>query len=92
MTNQQVADAFAYGKSGNGLHIYTDGKTIWSYGSHFPMATYKDGLMFFNQDKYSRTTSRHQSLVKRALGLYNGGALTLGNLRLVDTATIQGLI
>lgn len=39
---------------------------VYSYGEHFPMAVY-DGKWFVNKDKYSPTTSRHQSLVSQAL-------------------------
>ncbi len=48
--------------------VYAIGKTIYSYGSHFPMATLLDGktALFTNQG-YSRTTSKHLSLVRWAL-------------------------
>lgn len=35
---------------------------VYSYGHHFPMWVYDpDGGWFGNMDKYSRTTSKHQS-------------------------------
>mgnify|MGYP006450206741 CR=1 FL=1 len=42
---------------------------VYSYGDHFPMAMFdKDvGKWIVNEDKYSRTTSKHQSLVKQGI-------------------------
>ena len=34
---------------------------VYSYGYHFPMYAYKAGQWYANRDKYSRTTSKHQS-------------------------------
>jgi len=48
-----------YGRAGN---VYFDGDVIYSYGSHFPMAVrLPNGLYVCNGDKYSVTTSSHQS-------------------------------
>lgn len=47
-----------------------DGRTaVYSYGEHFPMAIVDNetGTAVLNADKYSVTTSRHQSLVRDAL-------------------------
>ena len=42
----------------------TDGPDTWyvvySYGKHFPMYIWANGIWFANEDKYSRTTTRHQ--------------------------------
>lgn len=35
--------------------------TVYSYGHHFPLFIYADGIWFENEDKYSRTTSKHRS-------------------------------
>jgi hypothetical protein len=45
---------------GNGLYV------SYSYGTHFPMYVYdyQAGKWIGNKDKYSRTTSRHQSLCR----------------------------
>lgn len=40
---------------------------VYSYGTHFPVAVYKDGWLV-NKDKYSRTTSKHQGYVRRGVG------------------------
>lgn len=40
--------------------------TVFSYGYHFPMYVYdpKTDMWFGNSDKYSRTTSHHQSCAR----------------------------
>ena len=42
---------------------------VYSYGDHFPMAMFdKDvGKWIVNEDKFSITTSRHQSLVRQGI-------------------------
>jgi len=49
-------------KDGNELVFY-------SYGYHFPIAKVdlRNNVAYFNTEKYSPTTSHHQSLVKREL-------------------------
>ena len=54
-----------------------DAYVVYSYGKHFPVALFKDGQWLINADKYSPTTSRHQSTVGR--GIYG----------LTKTATTQ---
>jgi len=54
----------------SGSRIWCDGDTIYSYGTHFPMAYYlgeANGQSCFikNGDRYSSTTSGHQSIVQR---------------------------
>jgi len=34
---------------------------VYSYGKHFPMYIWTDGKWYGNSDKYSRSTSKHQS-------------------------------
>jgi len=76
MRNEEVAMRFA--KIGLGIHdgvgsnLYIHGYAIYSYGQHFPIA-YKLNYPYvlFNKHKYSQTTSRHQSMVRRWL-LANG--------------------
>jgi hypothetical protein len=45
------------------------GYVVFSYGHHFPVAVYdnRTGEWTVNSDKYSPTTSRHQSTVKRGI-------------------------
>ena len=41
---------------------------VYSYGKHFPVAMYDESLGWsVNTDRYSPTTSRHQSTVRRGL-------------------------
>lgn len=84
MTHLQLAQAFAEGRERNrrggalrGFNMFIEGKTIFSYGYHFPIARrtgkfLEDGreIVFFNSRHYSVSTSKHQSYVSRFL---NGG-------------------
>ena len=65
-SHSDVADAFGKGRSRTGSRMWTDGRTVYSYGSHFPIAIWiRFGYtVAFNVDYYSSTTSRHQSLVR----------------------------
>lgn len=56
--------------SWEGCRVYCQGDTLYSYGSHFPLARYlgeKDGSPLFlkNGDKYSSSTSGHQSITQQ---------------------------
>ena len=75
MTNKQVISQYvehlrgrgkASGRNSNGS-IYYDNNTIYSYGHHFPMATMAYMKVYVNTARYSNTTSRHQSTLRRAL-------------------------
>lgn len=72
MTNLQISEKFASGAvSGKANSMFIEeaglGNVIYSYGYHFPIALIRGGECFFNTDKYSRTTSRHQSEVRSAV-------------------------
>lgn len=41
---------------------------VYSYGTHFPMYAWEKGKWYGNKDKYSRTTSCHQSLCNPSSG------------------------
>jgi len=45
---------------------------VYSYGYHFPMYVYdfETGLWLGNSDKYSRTTSSHQTKARPSQGIY----------------------
>ena len=61
-----VARAWREGNKAKSGNMFTDGITIWSYGTHFPIATkLKNGKILFNIDGYSRSTSKHKSFVER---------------------------
>lgn len=60
--------------SASNVYVSRDGRTIYSYGSHFPMAEIMPaddgsarGWWLVNGDSYSVSTTRHQSLVRGAL-------------------------
>ena len=50
-----------------GSNLFSDSNTkyyvVYSYGYHFPILLYihADATWFINNDKYSRSTSKHQS-------------------------------
>jgi len=70
MTNKQLAQFFATTafSSAHANSMFVKGNVIYSYGEHFPIALRSfDNTAYFNTDKYSKTTSTHQGLVKRAL-------------------------
>ena len=46
---------------GEASHMYIDGDTMYSYGRHFPLLVRRDWGFLLNADKYSSTTSSHQS-------------------------------
>src|SRR5436190_10333014 len=48
-------------------HLFYEGRTLYSYGHHFPLAVrLAEGLYLKNGDKYSVTTAKHQSAVQQA--------------------------
>lgn len=52
-------------------NFYFEGKTIFSYGSHFPIATVEGHDVFLTLDTYSVTTTGHISDVRRAISHKN---------------------
>lgn len=56
----------------NSNTVWASGNTVYSYGTHFPMAehygTQTGGFYVVNGDRYSVTTSGHQSNVRGAIG------------------------
>lgn len=41
---------------------------VYSYGKHFPIYIYEQGTWYANCDKYSPTTSKHQTQANPCLG------------------------
>lgn len=77
-----------YGRTSNN-NIFFHGDTIYSYGHHFPLATFiedKNGIEYvlYNNDSYSVSTSNHQSILLRAISHHN--------LINVDTNTIKHIV
>jgi len=68
VSHTKVAEAFARGDKATGNRMFTDGDIIYSYGYHFPIAyRLKSGVYLFNTDRYSSSTSKHQSYVDRCI-------------------------
>lgn len=57
---------------GSGKNVYFSGSTIYSYGSHFPIARFVEvkgrSFVLFTTRSYSVSTAKHISIVRRALG------------------------
>lgn len=68
---REVPDAVRHLREFKGNNVYGSwvGATygVFSYGQHFPIAIYARGVWFVNTDKYSSSTSRHQSAVRSGL-------------------------
>jgi hypothetical protein len=70
VNNKQVAALFIQGKPAKGSNFFSpDGKTLFSYGSHFIVGQWRDGKLFENSAKYSPSTSRHQHHFRTAARL-----------------------
>lgn len=69
---KSLAQAFAAqsAPAGRASSLYFVGRVAYSYGTHFPLAVILQGeprRALVNGDKYSPTTSRHQSEIRYAL-------------------------
>jgi hypothetical protein len=63
-----LAKSFANGATkGTASRMFIEGKAIYSYGKHFPIAARFSWGFLFNSDGYSQSTSKHKSYVHRAL-------------------------
>jgi hypothetical protein len=75
-TNREIPHLWAHqtqgdARNGNGT-LYFQGKTIYSYGSHFAIAQIIDRRgkgrgVLFNSRSYSVTTSQHQAATRRSI-------------------------
>jgi hypothetical protein len=64
VSHYEVTRRWLKGKRAKGHNMFTDGKTIYSYGFHFPIAhKIGDNKVLFNITKDSVTTSKHQTIV-----------------------------
>lgn len=54
-----------YAQSRRDSNIFFEGNKLYSFGYHFPMVVAHDNYFFVNADRYSVTTSKHQSYVQR---------------------------
>jgi hypothetical protein len=76
MTTSEVTHAWAHQSQSdarNGKNtLYFQGRTIYSYGSHFVVATFVSNIsgntaVLFTTDRYSVTTAKHVGMVRRAI-------------------------
>ncbi len=61
--NRGVAAAFARQEAAtnsNNQFFSPDGRVLYSYGAHWPLAVWKDGKVYVNDVRYSSTTSKHR--------------------------------
>lgn len=88
--NRGVAAAFARQQpavNSNGQFFSPDGRVLYSYGAHWPLAVWKGGKLYINDARYSATTSKHRSFaisgVAKELGFStaSGSIIHLANVR-----------
>ena len=86
MNRKEVCESFAtqHPVRAKASALYYDGPAAYSYGEHFPLAVITGPKQVaINSDRYSATTSRHQSMMRAAL---RGFEITEA-----DTATMKAL-
>lgn len=73
-SNSELAHEWAYQSQNNGRttnhSFYFEGRTIYSYGGHFPIASFdpnNNNVVFFTTRSYSNTTAKHISLTLHAI-------------------------
>ncbi len=65
----------------SGYRMYFEGKIIYSYGSHFPIARIVDGnTILFTSREYSSTTSNHKHTVRCAIDRSRYMVFTVDNV------------
>lgn len=77
-SNSELAHEWAYQSQNEGRtsneSFYFNGNTIYSYGSHFPIASISETNsydVYFTTRSYSNTTAKHISLVRNAVSHKN---------------------
>lgn len=83
-TNEEVARVWYRQEQnegrGSGGNLYFHGNTIYSYGSHFPIAKIlDDGKILFTTRSYSNSTAKHINYVWRAVGYSNKNVMPVYN-------------
>jgi len=69
--NEDIARAFRNGTEAKTENMFSENlghgcSVVYSYGHHFPIAVrLSDGYCLYNTDKYSVSTSRHCSYVRK---------------------------
>lgn len=71
--HHQCAHAWAHQltEAGHASNFYFTGRTIFSYGSHFPIATIDGDRVFFTTERYSTSTAKHVSRARSAVSHLN---------------------
>lgn len=95
MNNAQVAHKWAAQttNAGKGSSFYYEGRTIYSYGRHFPIATFTDAVdangervVLFTSQGYSNSTAKHINHARSAL---NGLNVRVFSVPEVDTCAVS---
>lgn len=64
MKNDDVIKDYVKGYSkAKTKHVFIDGRAIYSYGYHFPIAFKLVDGWIINKTKYSQSTTRHQNIL-----------------------------
>jgi len=67
-TNGRIIREFVNGaQKGYACNMFIDGPILYSYGRHFPLALRLGVMYVINADKYSITTSHHQTMCIHAM-------------------------
>ena len=68
VSHSDVAEAFSHHEIKEGSRMFSEGEAVYSYSYHFPIAYWiSKNAVLFNTDKYSSSTSTHQSYVMNKL-------------------------
>lgn len=68
MRNADVVSDFLKGINSKTENLYSEGRVLYSYGTHFPLGIlFSDGKVAINSDRYSNTTSHHRGLLVRSV-------------------------
>ena len=86
MKNKIIAEQFANGETEKtkGSNLFIDGKVIYSYGYHFPIAIKLEDGFIFNKDGYSKSTARHKTYVLNAIKICRAKLILKGTNELKD--------
>lgn len=93
-TNDEVIREFIHGNTNcrnSTGSLYVTGDVLYSYGSHFPLLVRKPWGFLMNADRYSNTTSKHQSLcfrhatVQTSFRMLEEAGIDFKDLELIDT-------
>lgn len=73
LTNQQIFREFVNGtqnaKTAHGT-LYIENGVLYSYGKHWPLAVKVKETFYINGSKYSRTTSKQTTQLRREIPRY----------------------